>query len=158
MSRLTHMRRLLFLCLLSGLFFGHFAIPQALSEATASMTGIVTGAEAPIVVFLQSDDKNPTRYYDGYQAAADKDGRFSFAEIKPGTYYLWAQAPGGMSAGSGENGEINVEISQIRSGMGGIAPELQLATRKNPGLRSRAFAFSRTFGKVPGFALQPFGV
>jgi hypothetical protein len=64
------MRRLLFLCLLSGLFFGRFAMPQALSEARASVTGFVTGAEAPIVVFLQSDDKNPTRYYDGYQAAA----------------------------------------------------------------------------------------
>jgi len=104
------MRRLLFVCLLSGLFFGRFAMPQALSEATASVTGVVTGAEAAIVVFLQSDDKNPTRYYDGYQAAADKDGRFSFAEIKPGTYYLWAQAPGVMSAGSGENGEIKITL------------------------------------------------
>ena len=104
------MRRLLFVCLVSGLFFGRFAMSQSVSDATASVTGVVTGAEAPILVFLQSDDENPTRYYDGYQAAADKYGKFSFAKIKPGTYSVWAQAPGSMSAGSGENREIKITL------------------------------------------------
>lgn len=104
------MRRLLFVCLVHGLFFGPLAMPQSLSEGTASLTGVITGAGTPIVVFLQSDDENPTRYYNGYQVAAEKDGTFSFGEIKPGHYSLWAQAPGFMSVGSGDNGEIKIAL------------------------------------------------
>jgi protocatechuate 3,4-dioxygenase beta subunit len=76
------------------------------------VTGVVAGAEAPIVVFLQSDDENPTRYYDGYQTATDKNGIFSFEGITPGNYHLWAQAPGFMPAGSADDGGIKITLQR----------------------------------------------
>jgi hypothetical protein len=70
------MRSALVAGLVSGLFFGRIAMPQSLTNGTASVAGVITGAEAPIVVYLQSEDENPTRYYDGYQANGDKNGKF----------------------------------------------------------------------------------
>jgi hypothetical protein len=46
------------------------------------------------VVYLETVSDNPTRYYDGYQVSAAKDGSFHFADITPGTYRLTAHAFG----------------------------------------------------------------
>jgi hypothetical protein len=104
------MRSTLVAGLVSGLFFGRIAMPQSLSNGTASVAGVITGAEAPIVVYLQSEDENPTRYYDGYQANGDKNGKFSFEEIKPGIYHIWAKATGFISVGSGDDNGIKITL------------------------------------------------
>jgi hypothetical protein len=89
--------------------FGWPALTQATAGGPAAISGTVKGAEGAVTVYLQSFDENPTRYYDGYQAQTDKDGKFSFTEIAPGTYRLRAEAMGYMNGGP--DGDKGIEIS-----------------------------------------------
>jgi protocatechuate 3,4-dioxygenase beta subunit len=100
-----------FVCgLLAAVLMSLPSFAQSKAEGTASISGVVKGAaESPTVVYLQSSDANPTRYYDGYQVSAEKDGSFSFAEIKPGTYRIRAEASGFMSAMP--DGEVGTRIT-----------------------------------------------
>jgi len=84
------MRLQLLYGLLAVFLMGRIAWATPSSEDTASIAGVVLGAESPLVVHLQSGDEDPTRYYDGYQVETDKDGKFLLDLIKPGSYRLWA--------------------------------------------------------------------
>jgi len=83
------------------------------SNATAS--GRVKGAEGPIVVYLQANDDNPTRYYDGYKVDAEKDGAFRFEDVRPGTYRVWATASGFMTA-SPDTTQVVLKAGEKRTG------------------------------------------
>jgi hypothetical protein len=102
--------------LLAVLSFTPFAFPQSAGDRTAAISGVVKGADdATPVVYLESGDDNPTRYYDGYKVSAEKDGSFSFADIKPGTYRLRAEAVGFMTAASdGAGAEIVLHPNEKR--------------------------------------------
>lgn len=81
------------------LLMGGVALAQPKNDGTASIAGVGKGAEGvPVVLHLQPVDENPTRYYDGYEVTAETDGSFIFAEIKPGTCRLTAEASGFMPA------------------------------------------------------------
>ncbi|MGA2965988.1 MAG: carboxypeptidase-like regulatory domain-containing protein [Terriglobales bacterium] len=95
--------------ILSSLLLRGMVPAQLATEGTASVAGLVKGAEGPVAVYLQSGDEDPTRYYDGYQAQTDKDGRFTFTEIAPGTYRLRAEAMGFMN--SGRDGDEGIKIT-----------------------------------------------
>jgi len=105
--------------LLAALLFIPFASAQSATDRTAAISGVVKGVgDSPSVVYLESTDDNPTRYYDGYQVAAEKNGSFSFSEIKPGTYQLRAEAFGFMSAApSGHETEITLRPNEKRKGV-----------------------------------------
>jgi hypothetical protein len=97
--------------LLASLVFVLPASMHSASAATAAISGTVKGTDTktPVTIYLQSGDENPTRYYDGYQTQTDKDGKFSFAEIAPGTYRLRAETMGFMNAGP--DGDKGIEIT-----------------------------------------------
>ncbi len=104
--------------LLSALLMSRIALAQSAPDGTAAIAGVVKGAEAPVIVYLQPVDDDPTRYYDGYQVAAEKDGSFSFDEIKPGTYRLRAEALGFISTpASGDGTEITLRAHEKRKGV-----------------------------------------
>ncbi len=105
--------------LLAALLFIPFASAQSVADRTATISGVVKGVgDSPTVVYLESTDDNPTRYYDGYQVAGEKNGSFSFSEIKPGTYQLRAEAFGFMSADpSGHETEITLRPNEKRKGV-----------------------------------------
>jgi hypothetical protein len=81
-----------------GLMIAATAIAQSKNDGTAMITGMVIGANTPIVVYLQPTGENPTRYYDGYKAEAKSDGSFVLANIEPGSYRIRAEASGFIAA------------------------------------------------------------
>jgi len=55
------------LLLLAVLLIGRIMVAKPSSSETASIVGAVLGAEPLFVVYLQSGDEDPSRYYDGYR-------------------------------------------------------------------------------------------
>jgi hypothetical protein len=86
------MRFNLVFCLALSLCTARISLAQASKEGTASLSGVVEGTDGPAMVYLVLQDANPTSYYDGYKSAAEKNGRFSFAYIWPGTYRIRVEA------------------------------------------------------------------
>ena len=116
--------RFWFLCgLLSTLWVSAFASAQSSVEETATLAGVVTGANVPAIVYLESLDDNPTRYYDGYQVDTQKDGSFSFVAIRPGRYRLRAGAFGYMAADASNTDETVITLHP-RENRRGIAVAL----------------------------------
>lgn len=113
------MRRLsVVLCVAMSLCQARISIAQTSQAGTASLWGAVKGLDGPAVVYLVSQNADPTSYYDGYQAASDKNGNFSFAYIKPGTYRIRAEAAGFLSLPSeGEGAEITLRAGEKRTGV-----------------------------------------
>ena len=96
------------------------AVARPKTDGTGAVAGVVRGAKGvPVVVHLQPVDDDPTRYYDGYEVTAEKDGSFYFAEIKPGTYRLTAEASGFMPSrpGSGADAAITLHAHERRKGV-----------------------------------------
>ncbi|MGO8789971.1 MAG: collagen binding domain-containing protein [Terriglobia bacterium] len=96
------------------------AVAQTKKDGTASIAGVVRGTEGvSVVLHLQPVNDNPARYYDGYEVTAEKDGRFYFAEIKPGTYRLTAEASGFMCATPvrGADAPITLHANEKRKGV-----------------------------------------
>jgi hypothetical protein len=110
--------RVWFICsLLAGLVFGANASARA-SEGSAAVAGVVKGVDVPAVVYLQSVSEDPTRYYEGYRVSAQKDGRFSFEYVKPGTYRLRAEASGYMvSPDTDAEMKITLHARERRKGL-----------------------------------------
>lgn len=91
------------------------ALAQQKEANDAAVAGLVRGAAGvPVVLQLQPVDDNPTRYYDGYEVTSEKDGSFYFADVKPGTYRLTAEADGLMSA---HCAAIKLQAHQKREGV-----------------------------------------
>jgi hypothetical protein len=112
------MRFNLAFCLVMSLFTAIISLAEAPNEGTAELSGAVEGTNGPAFVYLVLQDAKPTSHYDGYQAAAEKDGRFSFAYVRPGTYRIRAEAAGFMSAPPQIEGmEITLRTGEKRTGV-----------------------------------------
>ena len=93
---------------------------QPRTAGSAAVEGVVKGAKGAVVtVRLLPVDANPVRYYDGYEVSARENGRFYFADIKPGTYRITAKADGYMLAPSSkETGAVlTLHAHQKRRGI-----------------------------------------
>src|SRR3984957_2513291 len=86
------------LAILCALFVSSVAHPQDHSYATASIAGVLNGGSGAILtVHLEPTTEDQVRYYDGYEAMLQPDGRFSFTEIPPGDYKLTVDAESQLS-------------------------------------------------------------
>jgi hypothetical protein len=96
-----------------------FASAETKNHGTATIKGVVEGANTPITVYLESVDDNPTRYYDGYKVTAENNGSFTFAEVNPGVYHLRAEANGFIvsSPSSDANASITLRANETRNGV-----------------------------------------
>jgi len=112
------MRFNLVFCLALSLCTARISLAQASKEGTASLSGVVEGTDGPAMVYLVLQEANPTSYYDGYQSAAEKNGRFSFAYIRPGTYRIRVEAAEFMPPPlEAEGTEITLRADEKRTGI-----------------------------------------
>ena len=148
--------------LIAILFLCGMAIAHPKKDGTAAISGIVRGAEGlSVVLHLEPINGSPTRYYDGYEVAAEKDGRFSFGEITAGTYRLLAEASGLMSAAGTDVAvpAITLRANERRRGVTvTMVPRPTLwgkLTQKGVPAKSwvNAYLYDPEFGKLKGFNL-----
>jgi hypothetical protein len=105
--------------LVAGVLLSGAALAASQTNRTGTIAGVVVGVDASATIFLQPVDYNPTSYYDGYKATTESDGRFIFAEIKPGTYRIKAELSGFMPAGSEDDAKsvITLHSGEKRDGI-----------------------------------------